>query len=325
MKAFTPVITILLGLGVIIGGAAGLSVAASYSKAPPDSALYGLRTAGDAIRCAFSEDRQACFEQFAIEREQQTQELQNTEVGYSIGYPAEWQVGGYIQATEFANNAQCQSVVITDFQPPSESYGAAQMLRSLTQICVKLLTDDLSLDRFMQQTYSGTLLNQFQKTSLNGIPVYRAGSTVESTTIFLQTNKYRIQIVTSIVADPDKKAERVQQVQQILDSFSFTTTVKSVVFTLPNPTCEPDVDINGNPNPDLGRSPSGQWCLINMVGIPLETDPNTGEVKSVTAVSGYTYCSDPSGNGTCKKCAVAQFEQPVGAQGITCVLGKYTS
>ena len=79
MKGFAPVIAILIGLGVIAGGTAGLSVAASYSKATPNTALYGLRTAGDAIRCAFSTDRQTCFEQFAVEREQQAQKLQDTQ------------------------------------------------------------------------------------------------------------------------------------------------------------------------------------------------------------------------------------------------------
>jgi len=77
MKGVAPIVAILIGLiGV---SAVGLPIAASYSKPLPGTALYGMRTAGDAIRCAFSSDRRACFENFAQEREQQAKELQNTQ------------------------------------------------------------------------------------------------------------------------------------------------------------------------------------------------------------------------------------------------------
>ena len=78
-KGIAPVVAIVIGLIGITAAGSGLTIAASYSKAPPNTALYGLRSAGDVIRCAFSSDRKACFENFAQEREKQAQELQDTQ------------------------------------------------------------------------------------------------------------------------------------------------------------------------------------------------------------------------------------------------------
>jgi hypothetical protein len=144
--------------------------------------------------------------------------LENARIGYSLSYPADWQVRGYILATAFAKGAQCESVEVVDFQPPPGS-GAGFILHSFVQICAKPLMDNLTLDDFMRQTYGNTFTTQFQVTHLAGMQAYRARNT--EGTWFLQTKGYRIQIVASVVAAPDKQDARSSQVHQILASLSF--------------------------------------------------------------------------------------------------------
>lgn len=145
--------------------------------------------------------------------------LENARIGYSLSYPADWQVRGYILATAFARGAQCESVEVVDSQPPPGS-GAASILHSFVQICARPLTDNLTLDDFMRQTYGNAFTTQFQVAPLAGIQAYRAINTNQETW-FLQTKGYRIQIVASVVAAPDKQDARFSQVQQILASLSF--------------------------------------------------------------------------------------------------------
>jgi hypothetical protein len=146
--------------------------------------------------------------------------FENPRVGYSLLYPAAWQVRGQIVATEFARLAHCESVEIVDFQPSADSGPAAFVLHSFVQICSQPLTDALSLDDFMRQTYGGALAAQFQVTELDGLRAYRAMRAPGETTIFLQTNRYRIQIASSVNTHPHNERERVSQVQQVLDSFA---------------------------------------------------------------------------------------------------------
>ena len=135
-------------------------------------------------------------------------------------YPGDWQVGGNIQATEFADGAKCQSVEIIDLQSGPPPAPGAFILHSFVQVCARPVTDGLTLDEFMRQTYGDTLLDRFARVELNGIPVYEASGQAPDRTLFLQTEKHRLQIVASVVAEPEKRSERLAQVQQILESFS---------------------------------------------------------------------------------------------------------
>lgn len=145
--------------------------------------------------------------------------LKNAKIGYSLFYPDDWHVNGYVKWTEFAEGSQCESVEVVDFQPPPGS-GAGFILHSFVQICAKPLTDSVTLDDFMRQTY-GDSATQFQVTELAGMRAYRAINAERGTTWFLQTNQYRIQIATVVVSTPDKQDMRLSQVQQILASLSF--------------------------------------------------------------------------------------------------------
>jgi hypothetical protein len=147
--------------------------------------------------------------------------LENRQVGYSLLYPADWQVTGKVVATEFANDATCESVEVIDFQPPPGSSPVAFILHSLVQICAKPLADSLMLEEFMRQTYGDTFFARFQRTNLAGVVAFQAASGGPSTTIFLQTDRHRIQIVTTVAASPDQRAQRVIEVQEILDRLSF--------------------------------------------------------------------------------------------------------
>ncbi len=73
----------------------------------------------------------------------------------------------------------------------------------------------------MRQTYGDTLAGLFQLTELSGLVAFRATNENQDTTIFLQTNNHRIQIVSAVVANPDKRSERLAQVEAILESVSF--------------------------------------------------------------------------------------------------------
>jgi hypothetical protein len=148
-----------------------------------------------------------------------TNVLENSKIGYSLLYPDDWHVSGYVKWTEFANGSQCESVEVVDFQPPPGS-GAGFILHSFVQICAKPLTDRSALDDFMRQTYGDTA-TQFQVADLAGMRAYRSVNAERDTTWFLQTNHYRIQIATAVVSKPDKQDMRLSQVQQILASLSF--------------------------------------------------------------------------------------------------------
>jgi hypothetical protein len=149
-------------------------------------------------------------------------QLKNTEVGYSLFYPGDWQLRGQVTASRFANSAQCEAVEVVDFQPPPDAGPSALILHSFVQICAKPLTDKLTLDEFMQRTYGNMLADLFQVTKFAGMPAYRGKNEDQSTIIFLQTKVHRIQIVASVTADSDQRSQRLFQVREILESFSIT-------------------------------------------------------------------------------------------------------
>ncbi len=134
-------------------------------------------------------------------------------------YPSDWQLKGQVVATSFATDAECQSVEVVDFQPPEGSGPAAVVLHSFVQICARRLSDGLTLDDFMRQTYGDALAEQFQITELGGVAAYQTVGDDADTTIFLQASDYRVQLAASVVAEPAKRPERLSQVRRILDSF----------------------------------------------------------------------------------------------------------
>ena len=146
--------------------------------------------------------------------------LENAEVGYSLRYPADWRIVGQVVATEFANAARCESVGVVDAEPPPGSGPAAFVRRSFVQICVKPVTDGLSLDEFMRRTYGPALLRSFSPAQLGGRPGYRADGGAAQTTIFLPTRAHRIQIVAGVKAGADLEARRVAEVRATLGSLS---------------------------------------------------------------------------------------------------------
>lgn len=147
--------------------------------------------------------------------------LADSTLGFSLLYPASWQLRDRVLATEFANGADCASVEIVDSPLPPGSSSGASIRHSVVQICAKPLADRLSLDEFLRSSYGNAVASQFQTTQLAGIPAYRMTNANQDVTIFAQTHAYRMQIVTAVVAEPDKRAERQLQVERILESFSF--------------------------------------------------------------------------------------------------------
>jgi hypothetical protein len=146
--------------------------------------------------------------------------LRDELVGYSLRYPRGWEVTRRpVGGTEFAAGARCRSVHVVDFAPPPES-GGGFILHSFVQVCARPLTGGSSLDDFMRHTYRDSLLAQFEVTKLGGVRAYAARKG-DQNLIFLQTGAYRLQLYTSVVAAPAKRAVRRAQVRGVLRSFAF--------------------------------------------------------------------------------------------------------
>jgi heme A synthase len=140
--------------------------------------------------------------------------LRNARVGYSLSYPTGWKVAGKVVATQFAAHARCQSVRIVDRAAPSE------VRQTVVQICWTRITEGSSLAVFMRRTYGRWLSHLFARTTLGGVPAYRTRSGSRNRTFFLQTKRYRMQILTSVVEGPAKRTTRSAQVKRILASFT---------------------------------------------------------------------------------------------------------
>lgn len=145
---------------------------------------------------------------------------ENPQIGFTLMYPADWEVTGGVVATDFQKDAQCESIRIVDFQPPPDS-GSASIQQSFVQICAKPLTDDLPLDQFLARIYPEADAARFQPTELAGMRARETMNANGDATIYLQTDRSRIQIVTAVVAEPDLRSARRMQVQRILASISF--------------------------------------------------------------------------------------------------------
>lgn len=148
--------------------------------------------------------------------------LRDDMVGYSFRYPRGWKVKRKaVGGTEFATGARCTSVQVVDFEPPPESGagGGGFLRRSFVQICARGLTERSSLDEFMRRTYPGSLRAQFELLKAGGVRAYAARKK-DQTVIFLQSDEHRIQILASVVAEPERLATRRAQVRRILGSFA---------------------------------------------------------------------------------------------------------
>jgi hypothetical protein len=150
---------------------------------------------------------------------QPTRTLRNAKVGYSLTYPRGWKITRLVQATEFAGGANCQSVRVVDFKPPSDA-GRGAILQSFVQACWKRRSDGLSLERFMRKTYGARLPAFFARARFGGVPAYRARDRSAGDIVFLQNAGYRLQVVAAVVASPAKRATRLAQVRKILASLS---------------------------------------------------------------------------------------------------------
>lgn len=145
--------------------------------------------------------------------------LRNTSVGFRLTVPKGWIVTRQLVATQFAVGAACQSVRIVDFQPAPDSGPGAKVLHSFVQLCWRRVRGD-SLTAFIETTYGERAASLFEKTELGGVPAYRTKKNGLDATVFLQTDAYRIQVVTALVADAAKRNARRVQLQGILASFS---------------------------------------------------------------------------------------------------------
>jgi hypothetical protein len=149
----------------------------------------------------------------------------NGAVGYSLSYPDGWVVRGQVVATEFASGAECDSVVVVDFEPPGSAGPGGNTIRSFVQACARALVDDRTLEDFMRRTYGQDFPSKFRSTTRGSLPAFEDATAESDRTIFLQTTDHRLQIRTSVVAAPNMLSTRLSQVRWILDSFSVVQEV----------------------------------------------------------------------------------------------------
>lgn len=192
-------------LGVVIAALGPLAMATGPG---PALAAFGQTAVAQALLVTFARTPS------------EQRRLEDPEVGYSLFYPGGWIADGQVAATEFAVGAQCRSVRIVDFEPPRDAGPGAQILHSFVQVCAKLPSKSAPLDDFMRETYGASLPTLFRMSDLNGTAVYQTKKEGPTKTIFIQTENYRIQIFSSVTADRENYAERRDQIDEILASFS---------------------------------------------------------------------------------------------------------
>ncbi len=139
--------------------------------------------------------------------------------GFSMSYPDGWHEAGETLATQYSEGAQCVSALIVDDDPSSDPAQAGYLLQSLVQICAKPVGGQ-SLDEFMVALY-GADKGGFVNSELGGLPAYRFDEEPQ-VLMFVQSDSYRFQVVGSVAAEPDLEAQRLEEVQQILDSVDFS-------------------------------------------------------------------------------------------------------
>ena len=145
--------------------------------------------------------------------------IANAALGYRLAFPNDWDLRGQVVATEFALEAECQSVQVIDFQPLEGS--GAVIRHSFVQICARPLEDALTLEQFMIQTYGSLLGEQFEPVMFGGRSAYRTRNAGSDPTTFLHTQNHRVQIVSAVAAEPDVFPIRAAQVEAILASLTF--------------------------------------------------------------------------------------------------------
>jgi hypothetical protein len=79
--------------------------------------------------------------------------------------------------------------------------------------------DDETLDEFMAAVYPETI-SSFEVTEIGGRQAYRIVDGLGELA-FAQNDSYRFQLVTTVVADPELEAIRIEQVDGILETLSF--------------------------------------------------------------------------------------------------------
>jgi hypothetical protein len=140
--------------------------------------------------------------------------------GFEFDYPEGWVEAGATIATEFAAGAECAAAKIVDFEPPTDT-GQGQagfVLHSVVQVCA-VPVDDETLDEFMAAVYPETI-SSFEVTEIGGRQAYRIVDGLGELA-FAQNDSYRFQLVTTVVADPELEAIRIEQVDGILETLSF--------------------------------------------------------------------------------------------------------
>jgi hypothetical protein len=147
--------------------------------------------------------------------------LENRAIGYSLRYPAAWQVTGAVAATEFARGAACQSVEVVDLRPPDDAGGAGFIRHAFVQLCARPMPDRLALEGFLRQTYGAPGEIRFEPITVGGRPGYRLHDSDRPSVMFVQTDAHRIEIVTAVATDPERAELRRAQVDRIVDSLVF--------------------------------------------------------------------------------------------------------
>jgi hypothetical protein len=135
--------------------------------------------------------------------------------GFKFSYPEGWVLAGQLISTEFATQDDCVSVVAADEDLPPDSGQAGFRFQSVVQFCIKDASAQ-SLEQHLESTY-GAGIPGFQITEVGGRVAYRSDDGNEIL-IFTEVDNSWLQIAASIAAEPGLETQRVEEVNEILES-----------------------------------------------------------------------------------------------------------
>ena len=144
--------------------------------------------------------------------------LADTTVGWSLRYPSAWSARGRVAASAFAVGARCRSVVVVDDPSAGTTGPVGTELRTFVQVCARPRTDRLALERFLRETYGSAFAAQFEETRLGGRPAFRTRRSTP-VLVFVQTDRFRIQLASSVSTGSRLRTRRRSEVAAVLRSF----------------------------------------------------------------------------------------------------------
>jgi hypothetical protein len=136
-----------------------------------------------------------------------------TASGVRIPVPDGWSATGYVLSTEFGGRAACTSSSIVDQPSAPTTSGSPSELRSFVQACTVPITDGLDIDEFIAARPGGS--DDFVPTTVGECVALRQDGP-DQISIYLQTTTERIEVIASVVTNPEQRSQRLAELHTVL-------------------------------------------------------------------------------------------------------------